>query len=184
MLQLELKTINNDFLKLFLTPHNKQQTPLPSKPLLTYNQYISQYYEHIKFYHQAKNTHSEERSLYDFLHTDDTLSIATDGGVAFEVGSLGIVFSDDQLNRFCHTWGQASGLTMDSFRTKVCAALAATRFLQIYYKHWNSITTDQPMEETDQAQTTNRIIASINIITDSASMIRKLDKMNEYPGAA
>ena len=123
MLQLELKTINNDFLKLFLTPHNKQQTPLPSKPSSTYNQYISQYYEHIKFYHQAKNTHSEERSLYNFLHTDDTLSIATDGGVAFEVGSLGIVFSDNQLNRFCHTWGQASGLKMDSFQTQSMRSL-------------------------------------------------------------
>ena len=73
---------------------------------------------------------------------------------------------------------------MDSFRTEVCAALAATRFLQIYYEHWNSITTDQTLEENDQAQATNCIIASINIITDSASMIKKLDKMNEYPGAA
>ena len=145
--------------------------------------YIRQYYEHIEFYHQA-NIHSTERSLYDFLHTNETLNIATDGGVASTIGSLGIVLSDDQLNRFCHTWGQASGLNMDSFRTEICAALAATRFLQIYYEHWTTITMDPTIEEIDQVQATDRIIASINIITDSASMIRKLDKMNEYPGAA
>ena len=73
---------------------------------------------------------------------------------------------------------------MDSFQTEVCAALAATRFLQIYYEHWTSITMDPNMEENDRAPPTDRIIASINIITDSASMIRKLDKMNGYPGAA
>ena len=142
------------------------ETPVTTPPTIHSNiasqpRYIRQYYEHIEFYNQAP-THSNERSLYDFLHTDDTLSIATDGGVAAEVGSIGIVFSDDQLNRFCHTWGQASGLRMDSFRTEVCAALAATRFLQIYYEHWNSITTDQTMEENDQAQATNCIIHRID----------------------
>ena len=145
--------------------------------------YIRQYYEQIEFYDQA-NIHNTASSLFDFLHTDNNLLIATDGGVDSNVGSLGIVFSDSNLNRFCHTWGQASGMKMDSFRTEVCAALAATRLLQIYYEYWNTITMNKSTEKETEPHTDRHITASITIITDSESMTRKLDKMNVYPGAA
>ena len=75
-------------------------------------------------------------------------------------------------------------MKMDSFRTEVCAALAAIRLLQLYYEYWNSTTIDQSTDTDTKPYSNRSIQASITIITDSESMTRKLDKMNAYPGAA
>ena len=158
----------------YVHPTEPTLNPLPvcfEDALDSQPQYIRQYYAHIEFYPQA-HKHQHSQSLFDFLTTNHTLHVATDGGADKGVGSLGFVFSDSHLNRFCHSWGQAAGNKPDSFRTEVCAALAALKFLQLYYEYWSNLT-----------NVLDIITAPIIIHTDSESMIRKLKKMMAYPGA-
>ena len=44
---------------------------------------------------------------------------------------------------FCYIiWGQTSRPKSDSFQTKVCATLVKTRFLQLHFEHWSTITAE------------------------------------------
>ena len=58
------------------------------------------------------------------------INIATDGGAEKFKGSLGfLISSEDGKITYVNCWGQASGYDPQSYRSEVCAALAALRFI-------------------------------------------------------
>ena len=121
--------------------------------------------------------------LYDALQSkafrDKKLFIATDGGATKDSGtgkstrsletergkgSLGILITDDEGNPFIRCYGQPAGMNPQSFRSELCAALAALRLLYLYIEYF-----DQRLKGKILSKQIN-----IQIYTDSESMIKKL----------
>ena len=131
----------------------------------------------------------ETKRLYDALQSkafrDKKLYIATDGGAtkckgtgagkrSIETergirslgtergkGSLGFLITDDEGNPFIRCYGQPAGMNPQSFRSELCAALAALRLLHLYIKFF-----DEQYGGTMLSQQLN-----LQIYTDSESMI-------------
>ncbi|OEU17034.1 hypothetical protein FRACYDRAFT_239635 [Fragilariopsis cylindrus CCMP1102] len=107
--------------------------------------------------------------------TDSTsrVNIATDGGAIPLKGSLGFVFADEQGMILLTCYGQPSGNDPLSFRSEICALLAATRLVRLIVQYYDRKTPcDEPVR------------SKIQVYTDSLSMIKKLKAYNEYPTAS
>jgi hypothetical protein len=91
--------------------------------------------------------------VYELLKSANKIHIATDGGAIPLKGSLGFVFADGDGKILLTCFRQPSGNDPLSFRSEICAFLAA------YDK---KLTRDKPMRSKIQAY------------TDSLSMINKL----------
>jgi hypothetical protein len=98
--------------------------------------------------------------------------IATDGGAIPMQGSLGFVFADENGNILVTCFGQPSGNDPLSFRSEMCAFLAAVRLVTLLTKYYDKkLTCNEPA------------ISKIQVYTDSLSMIKKLKAYDKYPTA-
>ena len=122
---------------------------------------------------------NSEMRLYNCLKNEEfhnnKLFIATDGG-AYETkgkGSTGFLITNSSDHPFITCYGQPDGYEPKSYRSEICAALAALRLLRIYIEYY------------DLRLGNNILSTNINmhVYTDSESMIIKLNKMKEYPTA-
>ena len=133
--------------------------------------------------------------LYKALQSQDFLNkkilIATDGGAAkfkgaikskgaanfarimSNIGSIGFIITDEEGNPFIRCYGQPAGLNPQSFRSEICATLAALRFVTLYIQYFDEKTVGVPMTK----------LPNIQIYTDSKSMLDKIEAINKYPTA-
>jgi hypothetical protein len=97
--------------------------------------------------------------------------IATDGGAILKV-SIGSVIADEDGNILLTCFGQPAGNNPLSFRSKICAFLAAIRLVTLLNQYYDNIV---------QCNTPTR--SKIQVYTDSLSMMTKLEAYGEYPTA-
>ena len=117
----------------------------------------------MRFYDALQHQDSRERRLY----------LATDGGAAACKESLGFLITDAKGNPFIRCYGQPAGMNPQSFRSEICAALAALKLLYLYIKYF---------DERHNGETLSKQI-NLHIYTDSESMIKKLNAIREYSTA-
>ena len=65
------------------------------------------------------------------------LLIATDGGAVPRKGSLGFLITDSYGEPFITCYGQPAGNDPGSYRSEICAALAAIRLLRLYIEYFD-----------------------------------------------
>jgi hypothetical protein len=128
-------------------------------------EHISQYYEQIEFF-------MVPMKIYELLKSTRRVLIATDGGAIPLKGSLGFVFADEEGTILLTCFGQPSGNDPLSFRSEICAFLAAVRLVKLITQYYN---------EKIQCEEPGR--SKIQVYTDSASMIKKLKAYDKYPTA-
>ena len=106
---------------------------------------------------------------------DNQLFIATDGGACENKGngSIGFLLTNSNGHPFIKSYGQPSGYEPKSYRSEICATLAALRLLRLYIEYYDTILGNNILSEK----------INVHIYTDSESMMIKLKKMNEYPTA-
>jgi hypothetical protein len=98
--------------------------------------------------------------------------IATDGRAIPMKGSIGFVIADEDGNILLTCFGQPAGNNPLSFRSEICAFLAAIRLVTLLNQYYDDIV---------QCNTSTR--SKIQVYTDSLSMITKLEAYGEYPTA-
>jgi hypothetical protein len=133
--------------------------------LLSQEEHISQYYEQIEFF-------MVPMKIYDLFKSTKKVYIATDGGAIPLKGSLGFVFADEEGTILLSCFGQPSGNDPLSFRSEICAFLAAIRLVTLLTQYYDE---KLPCEEP--------VRSKIQVYTDSASMIKKLKAYDKYPTA-
>jgi hypothetical protein len=133
--------------------------------LLSQEEHISQYYEQIEFL-------TVPMKIYELFKSTKRVLIATDGGAIPLKGSLGFVFADEDGKILLTCFGQPSGNDPLSFRSEICAFLAAVRLITILTKYY-----DEKIKCEEQGR------SKIQVYTDSASMIKKLKAYDKYPTA-
>jgi hypothetical protein len=116
---------------------------------------------------------STNRYIYELLKSTKKVKIATDGGAIppFK-GSLGFVFADEDGKILLTCFGQPSGHDSLSFRSEICAFLAAVRLVTLITQYYDDILPcNAPVR------------IKIQVYTDSLSMIKKLKAYDKYPTA-
>jgi hypothetical protein len=131
----------------------------------TQEKHISQYYTQIDFL-------VAPHEIYEIVKSTKKVNIATDGGAIPLKGSLGFVFADEEGNILLMCHGQPSGNDSLSFRSEICAFLAAVRLVTMLTQYYDDIL---------QCQEPTR--SKIQVYTDSLRMIKKLEAYGEYPTA-
>jgi hypothetical protein len=133
--------------------------------LLSQEEHISQYYEQIEFL-------MVPMKIYELFKSTKRVLIATDGGAIPLKGSLGFIFADEDGNILLTCFGQPSGNNPLSFRSEICAFLAAVRLVKLITQYYDEkISCEEPGR------------SKIQVYTDSASMIKKLKAYDKYPTA-
>ncbi|OEU11118.1 hypothetical protein FRACYDRAFT_246229 [Fragilariopsis cylindrus CCMP1102] len=133
--------------------------------LLSQEEHVSQYYTEIKFF-------TVPIKIYEMLKSTNKVNIATDGGAIQFKGSLGFVIADEDGEILLSCYGQPSGNDPLSFRSEICAFLAAVRLVTLMTKYYDKLLEcDEPIR------------SKIQVYTDSLSMITKLEAYDEYPTA-
>mgnify|MGYP002632820832 CR=1 FL=1 len=127
--------------------------------------HISQYYTQIEFL-------TAPIKIYELLKSTKKVLIATDGGAIPMKGSIGFVLADDDGNILLTCFGQPAGHNPLSFRSEICAFLAAIRLVTLLNQYYDDI-----LECKEPAR------SKIQVYTDSLSMIKKLKAYDEYPTA-
>jgi hypothetical protein len=135
--------------------------------LLCQEEYITQYYTHIDFL-------TVPHKIYELFRSTNKVNIATDGEAIPLKGSLGFVFADEEGNILLTFYGQPSGNNPLSFRSEICAFLAAVRLVRLINKYYDEIL--------QCAEPARR--SKIQVYTDSLSMMKKLKAYNKYPTAS
>jgi len=133
--------------------------------ILSQEEHISQYYEQIEFF-------MVPMKIYELFKSTKKVLIATDGGAIPLKGSLGFVFADEEGTILLSCFGQPSGNDPLSFRSEICAFLAAIRLVKLLTQYYDE---KLPCEEP--------VRSKIQVYTDSASMIKKLKAYDKYPTA-
>jgi hypothetical protein len=128
-------------------------------------EYISQYYTQIEFL-------STPIEIYKLFKSTRKVLIATDGGAIPMKGSIGFVFADEDGNILLTFFGQPAGDNPLSFRSEICAFLAAIRLVTLLNQYYDEI-----LSCTEPAR------SKIQIYTNSLSMIKKLKAYDKYPTA-
>jgi hypothetical protein len=127
--------------------------------------YISQYYTQIDF-------HTVPIKIYEHLKSIRKVFVATDGGAIPRKGSLGFVIADDEGNIMATCFGQPAGHDPLSFRSEICAFLAAVTLITTMIQYY-----DNSLHCTEKAR------GKFQFYTDSLSMLTKLKAFDEYPTA-
>jgi hypothetical protein len=133
--------------------------------VMAQEEHISQYYTQIEFY-------IEPFKIYELFKSTKRANIATDGGAIPFKGSLGFVFADEEGTILLTCYGQPSGNDPLSFRSEICAFLAAVRLVILITQYY-----DEKLQCNEPGR------SKIQVYTDSASMIKKLKTYGEYPTA-
>ena len=115
-----------------------------TKPLpLNFQEYLKEEPEYIaQYYHNLEFGEMGPTGLYEALNDAATdgkrINIATDGGAEKFKGSLGfLISSEDGSITYVNCWGQASGYDPQSYRSEICAALAALRFINKFLSYYD-----------------------------------------------
>ena len=116
--------------------------------------------------------HTVPSSIYEYLKSEQKVHIATDGGAIPYKGSLGLVLADEDGVILVSCYGQPAGHDPLSFRSEICAFLAAVQFITILIDYYDKLI---PCNEPIQGE--------FKFFTDSASMIKKLKAYDKYPTA-
>jgi hypothetical protein len=110
---------------------NKGKTPDSFMTyLMTQEEHISQYYTQIEF-------NTVPIKIYELLKSPNKVLIATDGGAVPFKGSLGFIIADKEGTILAKCFGQPSGNDPLSFRSEICAFLAAARFITYLVEYYN-----------------------------------------------
>jgi ribonuclease HI len=153
------------FRGIFFTYETEDGPAIFMEYLMAQEEHISQYYTQIKFL-------SIPIKIYELLKSTNKVNIVTDGGAIPLKGSLGFVFADGDGRILLTCFGQPSGNDPLSFRSEICAFLAAIRLVTLLIKYYDKkLTRDEPMR------------SKIQVYTDSLSMIKKLKAYDGYPTA-
>ena len=143
-----------------LSPNSFMET------LMQQPEHISQYYTQIDF-------HTVPIRIYEHLKSFRKAHIATDGGAVQFKGSLGFVIADEDANILATCFGQPAGHDPLSFRSEICAFLAAVKFITILIEHYDS-----------QIPCNEKVRGKFQFFTDSSSMMKKLKAFDKYPTAS
>jgi hypothetical protein len=100
--------------------------------LMAQEAHITQYYTQIDFL-------TTPVTIYKLLKSTNKVNIATDGGAIPLKGSLGFVFVDEEGTILWTCYGQSSGNNPLSFRSEICAFLAAVRLVTLLNKYYDEI---------------------------------------------
>jgi hypothetical protein len=133
--------------------------------LMQQPEYISQYYTQIDF-------HTVPVKIYEHLKSIRKVFVATDGGAIPFKGSLGFVIADDEGNIMATCFGQPAGHDPLSFRSEICAFLAAVTFITTMIQYYDS-----------SLNCTEKVCGKFQFYTDSLSMLTKLKAFGKYPTA-
>jgi len=138
----------------------------------TLMEYLMQQDEHISQYYTQIDFLTVPYKIYEILKATGKVNIATDGGAIPNKGSLGFVFADAEGTILLTCFGQPSGNNPLSFRSEICAFLAAVRLVTLITRYYDDKTTnDEPSR------------SKIQVYIDSLSMIMKLKEYDKYPTA-
>ena len=146
-------------------PHRKEEETF-IEHLMAQKEHISQYYTQIDFL-------STPISIYELLKSTHKVHIATDGGAIPYKGSIGFVIADEGGTILLTCFGQPAGNDPLSFRSEICAFLAAVRLVNLLNRYY-----DKKLTREDEITR-----SKIQVYTDSLSMIKKLKAYDEYPTA-
>jgi hypothetical protein len=100
--------------------------------LLCQEEHISRYYTQIDFL-------AVPHKIYELYKSTNKVYIATDGGAIPIKGSIGFVLADEEGNILLTCYGQPLGNNPLSFRSEICAFLAAVRLVTIINKYYDEI---------------------------------------------
>ncbi|OEU13908.1 hypothetical protein FRACYDRAFT_242262 [Fragilariopsis cylindrus CCMP1102] len=135
-------------------------------------QYLQSQEEHVSQYYAEINFSTTPYEVYELIKSPRKYNIATDGGAIPLKGSLGFVVANEDGTVLLSCYGQPSGNDPLSFRSEICALLAAAKLLQLITEYYdNQIQCEEPAR------------GKIQVYTDSLSMIKKLEAYDEYPTA-
>jgi hypothetical protein len=143
-----------------------QQLDIPQKPIVTTNSFMDHLLnqqEHIAQYYTEVLFHIAPIAIYEQLKSTRTALIATDGGEILMKGSIGFAIADEDGNLLLTYYGQPSGNDPLSFRSEICAFLAAVRFTRLLLQYYDEI-----LHCTDKERT------KVQFYTDDLSMMEKL----------
>ncbi|OEU18182.1 hypothetical protein FRACYDRAFT_236453 [Fragilariopsis cylindrus CCMP1102] len=138
----------------------------------TIMQHLQSQEEHVSQYYAEINFLTTPFEVYELIKSPRKYNIATDGGAIPLKGSLGFVVADEDGTILLSCYGQPSGNDPLSFRSEICALLAAAKCLQLITEYY-----DQQLQCDEPAR------GKIQVYTDSLSMIKKLEAYHEYPTA-
>jgi hypothetical protein len=150
-----------------ITRNTHKETPA------TFMEYLMAQEEHIKQYYTQIEFLSVPSKIYKILQSSNKIHIATDGGAIPLKGSIGFVFADEDGTILLTCFGQPSGNYPLSFRSEICAFLAAIRLVTLITKYYGT--------KLHSNEITAR--SKIQVYTDSLSMIKKLKAYDKYPTA-
>jgi hypothetical protein len=146
----------------FNQPMMKKEKEMDKKEPVTFMEYVSYQQEHISQYYEHIEFSIVPIRIYELLKSSHRINIATDGGAIPLKGSLGFVFADTEGNILLSCYGQPSGNNPLSFRSEICAFLAAIRLIKLLITYYdNKINCKEPTR------------SKIQVYTDSLSMITK-----------
>jgi hypothetical protein len=138
----------------------------------TFMEYLMAQEEHITQYYTQIDFLTIPVTIYELFRSTNKVNIATDGGAIPLEGSLGFGFADEEGTILLTCYGQPSGNNPLSFRSEICAFLAAVRLVTLLNKYYDAIL---QREEPTRSK--------IQVYTDSLSMMTKLKAYDEYPTA-
>jgi hypothetical protein len=139
---------------------------------VTFMDYIRTQEEHITQYYTQIDFIMVPHEIYELLKSTKKVLIATDGGAIPMKGSIGFVIADEDGNILLTSFGQPAGNNPLSFRSEICAFLAAIRLVTQLNQYYDDI-----IRCTEPAR------SKIQVYTDSLSMITKLEAYGECPTA-
>jgi hypothetical protein len=145
--------------------HQSTRTETFMEYLMKQEEHITQYYTQIEFL-------SVPMEIYELIKSPKKIKIATDGGAIPLKGSLGFVFADEEGTILLTCFGQPAGNDPLSFRSEICALLAAVRLVTLITKYYD-----------DKLSCSEPVRSKVHVYTDSLSMIKKLKAYDKYPTA-
>jgi hypothetical protein len=136
----------------------------------TFMEYLMKQEEHITQYYTQIDFLSAPCEIYKQIKSTKKIQIATDGGAIPFRGSLGFMFADEEGTILLTWFGQPAGNDPLSFRSEICAFLAAVRLVTLITKYYDDILScSEPVR------------SKVQVYTDSLSMITKLKACDKYP---
>jgi hypothetical protein len=156
-----------------ISSHSPIKTQVNTRKInTTFKDFLSCQEEHITQYYAEIDFQMVPQRIYELFKSTQKVYIATDGGAIPLKGSLGFVFADEEGKILLTCYGQPSGNDPLSFRSEICAFLAAVRLVTLLNQYYDDI-----------LKCSEPTRSKIQVYTDSLSMIKKLEAYDEYPTA-
>jgi hypothetical protein len=131
-----------------ISSHSPMKTPVTTRKInTTFMDFLSCQEEHIAQYHAEIDFQMVPQRIYELFKSTQEVYIATDGGAIPLKGSLGFVFADEEGNILLMCYGQPSGNDPLSFRSEICAFLAAVRLVTLLNQYYDGILRAQNQQE-------------------------------------